>query len=118
MAGTDYARAARNRAVGIKAAQLADAIRDALAGPIQRQLPGFFVSITSVTLSEDKQRATIWVRTYPTDKTATALKQLEKHQGQLQHALTTSLPRRQLPRITFAIDTSVESEDALSSLLR
>lgn len=117
MAGTDYARAARDRAVGIKAAQLADAIRDSLAGPIQQRCPGFIVSVTMVTLSEDKQRATVWIRAYPTEKTQECLHILRKAQGALQRELTRSLPRRAVPHIELRQDTSVEADAELSSLL-
>ncbi len=118
MAGTDYARASRDRAVGIKAAQLADAIRDSLAGPIQQRCPGFIVSVTGVTLSEDKQRANVWVRTYPVEKSTEALQVLKKAQGALQRELIRSLPRRAVPHIELRQDTSVEAEEELSSLLR
>ncbi|CAN5197957.1 hypothetical protein BH11PAT4_BH11PAT4_7390 [soil metagenome] len=117
MAGTDYARASRDRAVGIKAAQLADAIRDILAGPIQQRCPGFIVSVTAVTLSEDKQRANVWIRTYPAEQTQDCLKTLRKAHGALQRELTRGLPRRAVPSIDLRQDTSVEAQNELSSLL-
>lgn len=117
MAGTDYARASRNRAVGIKAAQLADAIRDALAGPIQQRCPGYIVSVTMVTLSEDKQHAILWIRAYPQESILKCLATLRKAKGPLQRDLVRALPRRAVPIIEFRQDNSLEAEQELSSLL-
>ena len=111
-----FERATASR-LAIKAAQLADAVRDALAQPVQRLTRDCIVSITNVTLSDDKSLATVWIRVFPVERAGQVLHTLRKSAGYLQSELNRALPRRMVPRILFRLDGSIEAEEALDALL-
>lgn len=103
--------------VSIKAAQLADAVRDALALPLQQDHPGCILSITNVTLSDDKSRATVWLRFFPAEQGSKTLASATRKRAHYQRILQSKLPRRMVPQISFALDNSIEESAKLDSLL-
>lgn len=86
----------------VRAAQLADQIRDYLAAWTARVQPGSFVSVTGVTLTPNLKVATVWVRVIGNEQAA--LQALEKQRRSYQHRLVTTLPRFKVPAISFALD--------------
>ncbi len=87
----------------IRGTMLADQIRDYLAMWTAREHPGSFIVITSVTLSGNLHKATVWVR-FPKGNIELFSK-LQRSSKHYQHLLTTTLSRFKIPTIIFAIDT-------------
>lgn len=88
----------------VRATQLADQIRDYLAQWIARDNPGSFVVVTDVTLSEDMQRATVWISS-PSNE-VTVFTHVLNSSKRYQHLLTQNLKRFRVPRLVFALDTA------------
>lgn len=90
----------------IRAAQLADLIRDYLAVWIARDYPGSFIGVSAVTLSPSLKKATAWL-TFPTGNEALFL-DIQKKARHYQHLLVTNVTRYKVPTIVFTIDTRPE----------
>jgi ribosome-binding factor A len=101
----------------IKAAQLADLIRDLYAGYIQREVAGVFVTVTSVTVSPDLLYATVWLRVFPPVETERTLQRLQSAQRSFQNMLSKDLKRKMVPRVRLSIDTTQEDSEHINSLL-
>ena len=96
----------------IKAAQLADQIRDYLAAWTARDYPGSFVVVTDVTLNPKLTTARVWVRINKNE--GVIFQKLLKATKHYQQKLVVTLPRFRVPFIMFALDTS--AADPLDSL--
>lgn len=102
---------------GIKAARLADQIRDYLATWTHQDFPQSFLSITQVTLEPDYSRATAWVELLnPTDKTA--FQKLIKRQGEYQAKLYRALGKISCPRLVFKLDDRPDLNQRFDELLK
>jgi ribosome-binding factor A len=102
---------------GVKAAQLADQIRDLCAAYFQRSLSHSIVTVTAVTLTPDLRHATAWVRVFPYEKTPECLKHLQKHTREYQRNLQKDLLRKFIPLLHIAQDTTEEDRAHIGSLL-
>ena len=99
-----------------RAAQLADLIRDLLATWIHTDFPGYFVSVTGVTLSPDLQRATAWLHAArPEDKPV--LLAVRNRARQYNQRLHHSVKRRALPLVDFREDYQEEDAQHVDDLL-
>ena len=101
----------------VKAAQLADQIRDYLAQWSSQDLFGYFFSITQVTLQLDMQSATAWVDVLQPEHTAKVMRELTRRMPTYQHRLQQVLQRRNIPRLTFKIDEQEELSARMDKLL-
>jgi ribosome-binding factor A len=101
----------------IKAAQLADQLRDYLAQWTAKDLAGYFFTITYVTLSPDLQRATAWVDVLRPDDTRVVLRRLEKEAPGYQRQLSRTLRRQNIPTIHFALDNRESAAQRIDELL-
>lgn len=103
---------------GVKAAQLADHIRDLAAVFLLRELSGApLVTITQVNLTPDLQQATIWFRVFPVEQLAKTTTRLNRLAPKLQHEISQKMQRRFVPKLRFQADQSVESSQTLDNLL-
>lgn len=102
----------------IRAAQLADGIRDFLAKEIARDFAGSLITIMQVTLSPDLQEATIWVTTYNQEDRGRILQKLRAAGREYQRKLHKTLRRHSIPRLVFRPDYSVEDSDRIDALLK
>ncbi len=103
---------------GIRATQIADLIRDHLAGWIHRDFTGFFVSVNQITLSPDIKNATAWITVYPENKQTSVLRDLKKNSRKYSSELRKVIQRHNVPVLDFAVDTSAEDEARISELLK
>lgn len=101
----------------IKAAQLADHLRDLAASFVQRELPGRMITITAATVSPDFKRTSIYFRSFPVERTAIALQELEGLSAAFQRYLHGKLSRKAVPRAMFVIDDSAERDENIANLL-
>ena len=102
----------------IKAAQLADQIRDYLAQWSSEDLFVLFYSITQVTLETDMLSATIWVDVLRPEDETKVMRELTHRQGEYQHKLQRVLQRRTIPRITFKLDEGESLGQRMDDLLK
>jgi ribosome-binding factor A len=105
-----------NRAA-TKGAQLADALRDLLSPMLQRDFPGDFLTVVSVSLSLDKRTATVWLRCYDMERLRVLLPKIRKSSSRYRHLVLQHMQRRAVPELRFSMDTNPEANDALDSLL-
>ncbi len=96
----------------LKAAQLADLIRDNVAAWISAEYPGSFVSVFDVTLTPDLQLATLWVRAFD-ERGKRAIASFRKREGELTRHLARSLQRRHALMVRIVDETG--KEDLLPS---
>lgn len=102
----------------IRAAQLADQIRDFLAEKVARDFTGYLITITQVTLSPDLQKATVWVTSYVPEEKELILNRLRKEGSRYQRELHRSLRRHHGPKLHFQSDYSVEDGERIDQLLK
>jgi ribosome-binding factor A len=102
--------------INIKAAQLADQIRDYIATWISRDFPGSFLSVTQVTLSIDRRHATVWISSY--NDNLKILEALQKREKEYQRELSRAIKRFSAPTIHFSPDTSTADAEHIDSLLK
>jgi ribosome-binding factor A len=93
----------------IRAAQLADQIRDYLATWVAREYPGSFLVVSAVTLAPNMHKAVVCIK-FPGDDVRLYSK-LRKRTSYFQHQLTLHMTRFRVPRIVFTIDTRPELPD-------
>lgn len=102
----------------IRAAQLADGIRDFLAKEIARDFTGSLITIMQVTLSPDLQEATVWITTYNQEDRAKTLQKLRSAGREYQRKLHKTLRRHSIPRLIFRPDYTLEDSDRIDQLLK
>jgi len=102
----------------IKAAKLADQIRDYVAAWIVSDLQGTFCSITQVTLSPDLRQATLWVSFLYPDQAPKGMRQLASLLPTYRHRLSQQMQRKILPTLTAKIDNSAELNQQFDELLK
>ncbi len=107
---------ARSRS-GIKGAQLADAIRDHLSAWLRKDLPGSLVTVVSVSLSLDMQKATVWLRFFPMEQSDAMLSRARKLTHRYERELLRALKRRAIPSLFLELDTNPEDSAHLDELL-
>lgn len=103
--------------VPIQGAKLADWLRDRVAFSISKHLAGKLVSVTKVTLSPDSRIASIWVRCFPVSESQTLFSSILKLKRIINKDVNQDLHRKIVPNLTFILDTSVEDEANIDSLL-
>lgn|GEM_PF-6585956 len=102
----------------IKAAQLADLIRDLLAKYIQREISGSIITVTSVTLSHDFHYATAWIRVFPSTQSDAVFARLTRMRSLFQRQLRSDIPRKIIPDLEISLDTNPEDESHITELLK
>ena len=102
---------------GIKAARLADQIRDYLATWTRRDFPGYFFTITQVTLKPDLTMATIWIEVIDPSQLETLLHKLKRKEVPYKHELARTLNRRSSLQLQFLPDSSADIQRQLDQLL-
>ena len=101
----------------IKAAQLADQLRDYLATWTTQDLAGYLFTITQVTLSTDLRQATAWVDILQEKDKTVVMQQLEKKKKTYQNKLHQHLKRHIIPVLHFRYDDQVQLEARFTELL-
>lgn len=77
-----------------------------------------FVTVTSVTTSNDLDVAKVWVSVYGNDKQrAATLRALEGAVGPLQAQIGRELRLRRTPKLTFVYDRAIEHGVAMTKLI-
>ena len=102
---------------GIKAAQLADQIRDLCAVYFQQKVQHDIVTVTAVTLSADIRHATAWVRVFPIERSDQVISILQRGLKHFQSLLQHDVQRKFVPYLQIKADTSEEDTNHISSLL-
>jgi ribosome-binding factor A len=102
----------------IRAAQLADGIRDFLAKEIARDFTGYLITVSQVTLSPDLLDATVWVTTFRAEDKRKVLQKLRTASRGYQRNLHKQLRRHTSPRLRFEADYNVEEGERLDELLK
>ena len=102
----------------IKAAQLADQIRDYLSLWTTTDLRGYFFSITQVTLSNDLQFATVWVDVLSKEQEKMIMANLDRRLKIYQSKLVHEMQKRVIPYLKFRIDDSQERSERFDQLLK
>jgi ribosome-binding factor A len=102
----------------IRAAQLADQIRDYLAEWSQQDLVGYIFSLTQVTVSTNLERATAWVTVFNTEQEAAVISRLNHKSGEYKKKLYRHMQRQTLPNIEFRPERNSEMDAAFSQLLK
>lgn len=100
----------------IKAAQLADQIRDYLAAWTAQDFPGARFSLTEVTLTPDLLKATVWVESFDPEVLRTTLPKLAQKANTYRGRLYQSLQRRGVPFLSFLPDERAKMAQTLDSL--
>lgn len=78
---------------------------------------GVLVTITSVVVDKRLENAKVKVGILPADKIDATLRELKKHQGDLQFMLNRTLNIRPMPRIEFEIDHGAENAAKVEKIL-
>ena len=102
---------------GAKAVRLADQIRDHLAAWIIKDFPGCLVSVVQVQLSENLQRATVWIEAFD-EPAKDAFNRIRKQDRKYQAQLYRELGRRAIPAISFRLSHLNEEDERLQRLLK
>lgn len=102
----------------IKAAQFADQLRDCIAEWTTQDLPGYFFSITQVTLSPDLGKATVWVDCLDKAQEVAIIGKLQKNRPSYQHRLRQRFTRKILPKLNFEVDNTQEMSARFDDLLK
>jgi ribosome-binding factor A len=103
---------------GIKAARIADQIRDYMAQWTRQDMPQTLFSITQVTLTPDLGKAIIWVEAYKTEETEKLVAALRKKGPYYQHRLITTLKKRAVPELVFEADKTQDLNQRFDELLK
>ncbi|MBI2595087.1 MAG: 30S ribosome-binding factor RbfA [Candidatus Colwellbacteria bacterium] len=99
--------------------KLSSLIQKELGEIIVREIelpPGSLVTISSVEVSKDFKKATVWVSVIPGEASEAVLEILKKARGYLQHQLGEEIRTRIIPRIEFAIDRGPEHAARIEKL--
>ena len=102
----------------VKAAQLADQIRDYLALWIVRDFPGLIITVSQVTLTPDLRGATIWVSPLNSTNIPEVLKKLSLKEGRYTHLLHRAMSRHLIPTLHFKLDDRPRIEAHFDDLLK
>lgn len=102
---------------GAKAVRLADQIRDLVAAWILKDVPGCFVSVVQVQLSENLQRATVWLEAFDQPAKA-AIGRIKRLTPQYQARLYREMGRRNIPTISFRESHLADADQRLDELLK
>ncbi len=89
----------------IKAARFADQIRDYVASWSSQDLPGYFFSLTAVTLNPSGTHAVIWVDCYDLNQSKTILSRLSEKAGHYKRRLHQTMQKQHIPDLSFRIDS-------------
>ncbi|MEI6477893.1 MAG: ribosome-binding factor A [bacterium] len=101
-----------------RAARLADQIRDYLASWSQQDHPGYIFSLTQVTLTPDRSRATVWVQVSQPDQRDTVLAFLRKDASNYHRKLLKALAKQNAPLLTYKLDDSQALNKLFDQLLQ
>lgn len=89
---------------GIRAAQLADQMRDYLAEWIARDFAGYLISVSQVTLRADLHVANVWLTFFGVEDEAALLASVRRRGRQYQRDLNGRVSRHKLPKLTFYLE--------------
>lgn len=80
---------------------------------------GVLVTVTRVAASQDLYYATVFVSILGsrTEDEQSALEELERRTGMVQHALNRAVRMRPVPKITFALDQNERRRERIEKLL-
>jgi ribosome-binding factor A len=86
-------------------------IREQLGGIIVREIEfhNALATITEVEVDKKLEHAKVKVSVIPSEKSAAALRELDRQAGCLQHLLTKKLNIKPMPRIAFEVDRGYEN---------
>ena len=101
----------------VKAAQLADQVRDYIAQWSAQDMPGYLFCVTQVTLSTDLQHAILWVDILQREKQRQILAELGRLAPKYQQRLHREIQRQHLPQISFRLDDRSQVEERFDQLL-
>ena len=102
----------------IKAARLADEIRDHIAMCSRRDLPGYLFSISQATLSLDMSEALVWVEVLNTTQQVAILEKLHRLRVPYQRKLNQLPGKFAFIKIRFVNDDSAQLNDRFDKLLK
>lgn len=99
--------------------RLSNLIADELSQIITRELEfdDALVSITSISLSQDDDFATIKFSVLPSSKEKEVTKIFKENAGRLQHLLIRRLSMRTIPHIRFEYDPGLEKAQQVEKIL-
>lgn len=91
--------------------RLSSLLREELAFMFARdiELPGFFVTVTDVLVSDDHSHAVVRVSFLPSEGALKAFKQLEKELPRFEHVLWRKLNIRPMPHLSLEVDHGPEN---------
>ncbi len=86
---------------------------------IQREFFGHFgiISINAVHTSPDIKNAKVYVSVLDKSESNKIINQLQKKSGYLEHRLIKKLTLRLIPKLEFALDSSIGKVDKIEELL-
>jgi len=102
----------------VKAAQLADQIRDYLAAWTAQDFLGYFFSVTQITLKPDLSVAIVWIDILRPEESKLIMRKLNQRVSVYQHSLQRSLQRRMIPHLEFRLDDREERNQQFDRLLK
>lgn len=102
----------------IKAARLADQIRDYVAVWSQQDLQGYIFSITQVTLSLDLSEAIIWVDITQKEHQKLIFATLKRNEKKYQRKLNKLPSKLAMIKISFRLDESDTFYERFDELLK
>jgi ribosome-binding factor A len=103
---------------GARAARMADQIRDYIAIWSHEEYSGYIFSITQVTLTPDKGKATVWVEVSDSSQQAAVFAMLRRNAGRFQHRLHKALGKQSGPVLEFELDDNLDLNLRFDELLK
>ncbi|MDQ3245004.1 MAG: 30S ribosome-binding factor RbfA [bacterium] len=76
------------------------------------------LSVTSVSISPDLKRATVYITVLPADKEQNALEFTKRKRGQMREFLKQNLEMKTIPFLEVAIDLGEKNRQRIDELLR
>jgi len=95
------------------------ALKDATAGFLARESDRTsLITVTSLSISPDFSKATIFVTIYPEDNEKEALDFLKRKRGELRTYLGEKVKMRKIPFLDFALDQGEKNRQHIEDLIR
>ena len=102
----------------VKAARMADQIRDNMAVWTHQEMPGYIFSISQATLSLDLSEAFVWVEVFDQAKQKEVLQKLNAKRHIFQRKLNAFPGKLALVKIRFRLDDSADLQKRFDDLLK
>jgi ribosome-binding factor A len=101
-----------------KREKLATNLRELAAQFLQETKKSSLVTVTSVTISDDMERATVGFTVFPEEKEEAALTVAKRRQKAFRAFAAARLRTRRIPWTTFVIDLGEKNRQRVDELLR